>query len=87
MATFEAFVLGAGLDGARMAENEGSIRQASLTIYLFDGHVVDWGQSLFKLGVVISVGYVYATDPTACEGSSNTLPDPSGIHTYAPEEA
>lgn len=64
MATFEALVLGAGLDGACVAENEGSIRQASLAIYLFDGHVVDCGQFLFELGVVVSVGYVYAADPT-----------------------
>jgi hypothetical protein len=64
VAAFDAFVLGAGLDGTRMAENEGSIRQASLASYLFDGHIVDWGQPLFEFGVVVSVGYVYAADPT-----------------------
>jgi hypothetical protein len=64
MASFDALLDSARPDGTGLTVHEPFIRQAALAPDLVYSYIVNAGQSLFELGIVISVGNKDSADAT-----------------------
>ena len=62
MAAFDALLLHAGADRARLTVFEQVIGEAAFTVYIFQIYAVDLGQSLLEFYVIIPVSDIHGAD-------------------------